>query len=64
MSLNLIKKVEASTIGHTYGFFPHDDIRFEMEFPEANKHWGFFANKSNRTQIHIKYDPQKLEHDF
>jgi len=36
--------------------FPDNNMKFEMEYSQTEESWGFFANKSNRCQIHIKFD--------
>lgn len=64
MSHNFIKKKNADIIGNKYGFLKGDDIRFEMEEPAIDRSWGFFANKSNRTLVHIKFNPLELDQDF
>lgn len=61
MSHNFVKKRSAHILGETYGLFPLDNIRFEMEDNKTGNDWGFFANKSNRTLIHIKFKSELLE---
>lgn len=64
MALNFLKKRDAFIIADHYGFFPHNNMRFEEERDLDTYSWGFFANKSNRTQIHIKFDSNLLDQKF
>lgn len=64
MADNFLKKRDAYGIGHVYGFFPFDNIRFEEERDVTSESWGFFANRSNRTCIHIKFDTNQLPQDL
>lgn len=63
MANNFLKKRDAFTIAKTYGFFPTTKMRFEMERNVSADDWGFFANKSNRILIHIKFESNNLEHE-
>lgn len=54
--LNVYKKQQAHVIGEDYGMFPDNDMRFEITNTPDEHSWGFFANKSNRTVCHIKFN--------
>ena len=56
MASNILKKQAAYVIGEMYGMFPKNKMRFEMEIDNEGDDWGFFANKSNRTVCHIKFE--------
>lgn len=64
MSKNINKKRDAFVIGETYGMFPKNNMRFEMNYSQTGESWAFFANKSNRTLVHIKFNSDELETSY
>ena len=58
---NILKKQDAFIIGEDYSMFPKNNMRFEMDYKTQEPSWAFFANKSNRTQIHIRFNSLALE---
>lgn len=56
MATNFLEKQAAYVIGEMYHFFPDNKMRFEMKLKPAAPDWGFFANGSNRTVCHIKFE--------
>ncbi len=58
---NLKIKRDIFVIGEQYAMFPINSMRAEVTYPEQPAAWGFFANRSNRSVILIKYEPQNLD---
>ncbi len=54
------EKIDGNAIGNKYGMFPDNDIRFETTDLEHEFRFGFFANRSNRSVILIKYIASEL----
>lgn len=51
----------AHIIGTTYGFFPKSNIKTEQTILPDGINWGFFANRSNRTVILMKFNADEVE---
>lgn len=61
---NIKKKKDAFTIGETYGMFPDEGMRFESSQDTSGNVFAFFANTSNRNQIHIKFDSETVQKNW
>jgi len=58
---NINKKRDAHIIGEDYGMFPDNNMKFEMNYSQTAESWAFFANRSNRTVCHIKFNSDELD---
>ena len=63
MDENFLKKQDAFVLADTYSFFPTTKMRFEETQDFTTTSWGFFANHSNRMNIHMKFDSNILGQD-
>jgi len=56
--------LDAHEIGEVMAMFPDNSMKYEIVKASNRQAWGFFANKSNRCQIHIKYNAPELENQM
>jgi len=57
----LTQKRNAYIIGQKYGMFPFDKCKFETTDIDDTEAFSFFANRSNRTQLLIKFDKTTID---